>query len=182
MAGTGAGTRAGQGSRRALQPAAGVGGVVWPALWPALNYLRDWSHHSASSHLCRGSSIQSLRLTSQPPTSSLLQSRPQRGPQTAQTLESCPGFLAWPRLACDKLHIPSSSRCFLCSLKVMPLGKALAAIDFHRSTKILAGMPRPPHRALKRRSRGGVGVGQGFWDLPLHSAFMSIPIPAFVHL
>lgn len=58
----------------------------------------------------------------------------------------------------------------------MPLGKALAAVDFCRSTKILAGMPSRPHRALKRRSRGGVGVGQGLWDLPLHSARMSIPI------
>ena len=86
------------------------------------------------------------------------------------------GLIARPRLACDKLHIPSSSQCFLCSLKVMPLGKALAAIDFHRSTKILAGMSSPPHRALKRRSRGGVGVGQGLWDLPLHSACVSIPI------
>lgn len=58
----------------------------------------------------------------------------------------------------------------------MPLGKALAAVDFRRSTKILAGMPSRPHRALKRRLRGGVGVGQGLWDLPLHSACMSIPI------
>lgn len=86
------------------------------------------------------------------------------------------GLSTWARLACDKLRIPSSSWCILCSLTVMPLGKALAAVDFRRSTKILAAMPSCPHRALKRRSRGGVGVGQGLWDLPLHSACMSIPI------
>lgn len=83
------------------------------------------------------------------------------------------GLLSWARLACDKL--PSSSGCFLCSLKVMPPGKALAAIDFHRSTKILAGMPSPPQGPEKEvRGRGGGGPGPA-GALPFHCARVSIP-------
>lgn len=72
----------------------------WPALWPALNSLRDWSRRSPSSHLCRGSSVRASASQVppwrgspliQPPTPSLLQSRPQTGRQDAQALEICLG-------------------------------------------------------------------------------------------
>lgn len=138
MAGTGASTGSGPGNRKAPQQAERVG---WPTLGPALSSLRGGSCCALSSHLYGGSSITSLGLRGQTPcrgpswsavlhpdlpAPSLLfpKNRPQAGPGAAQALEFCPGPPCLGQAPCDKPHIPSSSRQFLCSLKVTSPGKA----------------------------------------------------------
>lgn len=71
----------------------------------------------------------------------------------------------------------------LCSLKVMPPGKALAAIDCHKSTKLPGPECPVLLRALKRRSAGGVGTGGacGVSLFPLRASPTWVCIPAFVH-
>lgn len=143
-----------------------------PALSWALDSRRDQSCCVLSPRPCRSSSRKSLGLLCANLVSPALHSDlppPHLIPSSGAGLRRGHGLLrpwtfaqglpAWARLALDKFHIPSSNGCFLCSLKVMPPGKASATIDFHKSTKIPGPGCPVLLRALKRRPRKGVGIG-----------------------
>lgn len=190
MAGPHAGTQSGQGSRKALRwLAQGVAshpvgprllkglkprGTVSPSVQRQLHgEPRPPQTPLWKSSVCLQSSI----LTSHLPASFPPPEQASDRPRAALALDVGGG------LPSSTSHPHTGGGGVLCSLKVMPPGKALAAIDCHKSTKLPGSECPVLFRALKRRSAGGVGTGgaRGVSLFPLHPSPTWVCIPAFVH-